>query len=156
MARLNIANPNFTYDDEDPEGFRAGMFRLGTDLGAERTGTSVYELPPGEKLCPYHYEWGEEEWLMVLSGRPWLRTPESTETLEPFDVAFFPSGPSGAHQVGNDGDVTARVLMWSEVRFPAAATYPDSDKVGVWAGVGAEKLMAERSSNVDYYRGENP
>jgi uncharacterized cupin superfamily protein len=157
MARLNIANPNFTYDGDDPEGFRAGMFRLGTQLGAERTGTTVYELPPGEKLCPYHYEWGEEEWLMVLSGRPWLRTPEGTETLEAFDVAFFPRGPAGAHQVGNDGDEAARVLMWSEVVYPSATSYPDSDKMGVWVGHRVpENLMVERSSNVDYYRGEKP
>ncbi len=156
MARLNIANPNFTYDDDDPEGFRAGMFRLGKTLGAERTGMTVYELPPGEKLCPYHYEYGEEEWLLVLSGRPWVRTPDGTEMLEPFDVAFFPRGPAGAHQVGNDGDEAARVLMWSEVVYPSATSYPDSDKVGVWTGIEGENLMAERSSNVDYYRGEKP
>ena len=155
MATLNIANPSFTYDDEDPEGFRAGMFRMGTELGAERTGTTLYELPPGERVCPYHYEWGEEEWLMVVSGRPWLRTPEGTETLEPLDVAFFPRGPAGAHQVGNDGEETARVLMWSELVWPTATTYPDSDKMGVWASRD-EKLIVERSSGVDYYRGEKP
>jgi uncharacterized cupin superfamily protein len=155
MATLNIANPSFTYDDEDPEGFRAGMFRMGTELGAERTGTTLYELPPGERVCPYHYEWGEEEWLMVVSGRPWLRTPEGTETLEPLDVAFFPRGPAGAHQVGNDGEETARVLMWSELIWPTATTYPDSDKMGVWASRD-EKLIVERSSGVDYYRGEKP
>ena len=155
MRRVNISNPDFEYDNDDPEGYRAGMFRFGPRLGAERTGASVYELPPGEKLCPYHYEWGEEEWLMVLSGRPWLRTPDGTEELEPFDVVFFPRGPEGAHQFGNEGEETARVLMWSEVRHPSAATYPDSDKIGVWAGGReGEKLMAERSSNVDYYRGE--
>jgi uncharacterized cupin superfamily protein len=155
MTRLNIANPNFTYDDDDPAGYRAGMHRLGTELGAERTGMSVYELPPGEKLCPYHYEWGEEEWLLVLAGTPWLRTPDGTETLEPFDVAFFTRGPAGAHQIGNDGEETARVLMWSEVTWPTATTYPDSDKVGVWMS-REEKLMALRSSNVDYYEGEKP
>jgi hypothetical protein len=29
MRRLNIANPAFTYDAVDPDGFRAGMLRLG-------------------------------------------------------------------------------------------------------------------------------
>ena len=48
MRRVSISDPPFTYDPEDAEGFRAGMFRFGPNLGAERTGTTVYELPPGE------------------------------------------------------------------------------------------------------------
>jgi uncharacterized cupin superfamily protein len=156
MARANLSNPTFKFDPEDPEGFRAGMFRLGPDMGAEQTGTTLYELPPGQRLCPYHYEYGEEEWLMVVEGRPWLRTPEGTAELAPLDVAFFPRGPEGAHQIGNDTDETVRVLMWSNVVYPAATCYPDSDKVGVWTGDKSEDLMAERSSGVDYYRGEKP
>ena len=53
-------------------------------------------------------------------------------------------------------DEPARVLMWSEVTYPSATSYPDSDKVGVWTGVKPEDLIVERSSNVDYYRGEKP
>ena len=100
MPPLNISDPDFTYDSEDPEGYRAGMYRLGPHVGAERTGATVYDLPAGELLCPYHYEYGEEEWLLVLSGRPFLRTPSGTEELEPMDVAFFRRGPEGARRVG--------------------------------------------------------
>jgi uncharacterized cupin superfamily protein len=154
MARVNIADPEFSYDPDDPDGFRAGMFRFGPGLGAERTGASVYELPPGQAVCPYHYEYGEEEWVLVLQGRPTLRTPDGSEQLEPFDVAFFPRGPGGAHQIRNDTDSPARVLMWSEVITPAATVYPDSDKIGVWTGNKADDVMVERSSNVDYFHGE--
>lgn len=154
MRRVSISDPSFTHDPADPEGFRAGMFRLGPQLGAEQTGATLYELPPGQLLCPYHYEYGEEEWVLVLEGRPWLRTPDGAEPLNPFDVAFFPRGPEGAHQIGNDTDATVRVLMWSNVVYPTATSYPDSDKVGVWTGDKAEDLMVERSSNVEYYRGE--
>lgn len=154
MSRVNIAHPNFIYDPEDPEGFRAGMYRLGTEVGAERTGTTVYELPPGELLCPYHYEYGEEEWLLVLSGRPFVRTPEGTEELEPMDLVFFKRGAEGAHQVGNRTDEPARVLMWSDVVWPTGTAYPDSDKVGLWLAPG-DSLLVERSSGVDYYQGES-
>ena len=59
--------------------------------------------------------------------------------------------------MGNDGDEAARVLMWSELVYPSATSYPDSDKMGVWVGHHVpENLMVERSSNVDYYRGESP
>jgi uncharacterized cupin superfamily protein len=42
---------------------------------------------------------------------PTLREPDGEHRLEPMDVAFFASGLGGAHQVGNDGDETVRVLM---------------------------------------------
>jgi uncharacterized cupin superfamily protein len=154
MPRVNIADPEFVYDPEDPEGYKAGMFRFGRQLGAEQTGTSVYELPPGQAICPYHYEYGEEEWLLVLSGRPSLRTPDGISQLDPWDVVFFPKGPAGAHQVRNETDDPVRVLMWSQVITPSASAYPDSDKVGIWTGVEGESVLVVRSSNVDYYHGE--
>ena len=155
MRRANVSDPAFTYDADDPEGFRSGYARLGPDLGAKATGTTVYDLPPGQALCPYHYEYGEEEWVLVLDGRPTMRTPEGTERLEPFDVVFFPTGPAGAHQLRNDTDGPVRVLMWSNVVYPTATAYPDSDKVGVWTGDKAEDVMVVRSSKVDYFHGES-
>ncbi len=154
MRVLNIADPEFTYDDDDPPPFHAGMFRLGKQLGAEQTGMSVYELPPGQSVCPYHYEYGEEEWVLVLTGRPTLRTPDGERELAPFDAAFFPIGPDGAHQVRNDTAETVRIVMWSTVITPSATAYPDSGKVGVWTGVEGENLMARRASHVEYYDGE--
>jgi hypothetical protein len=50
-------------------------------LGAERSGLSVYELPPGQAVSPYHYEEPEEEWLVVVSGTPTLRHPEGDATV---------------------------------------------------------------------------
>ena len=76
MPRVNISAPEFTYDDGDPDGFRSGLFRPGKSLGAKDTGASVYDLPPGQAMCPYHYEYGEEEWALVLAGTATLRTPE--------------------------------------------------------------------------------
>jgi uncharacterized cupin superfamily protein len=154
MRRVSIAAPEFTYDREHPEGFKSGRFKIGPEVGAKDTGASVYELPPGQSVCPYHYEYGEEEWVLVLDGRPSLRTPEGTESLEPFDMAFFPKGPAGAHELRNETDSTVRVVMWSTVVYPSATAYPDSDKVGVWTGDKAEDLMTERKSKVDYFHGE--
>jgi uncharacterized cupin superfamily protein len=154
MRVLNIADPEFTYDDDDPPPFHAGMFRLGKQLGATQTGMSVYELPPGQSVCPYHYEYGEEEWVLVLTGRPTLRTPDGERELAPFDAAFFPIGPDGAHQIRNDTAATVRIAMWSTVITPSATAYPDSGKVGVWTGVEGENLMARRSGHVEYYDGE--
>ena len=154
MQRIRISDPNFSYDPADPEGFRSGMFRFGPEVGAQQTGVTVYELPPGQAVCPYHYEYAEEEWVLALEGRPSVRTPEGTEQIEPFDVVFFPRGPAGAHQIRNDTDSAVRILMWSTVVYPAATAYPDSDKVAVWTGDKAEDVMVQRSSSVDYFHGE--
>ena len=154
MDRVNLAEQDFAYDDTDPEGFRSGMARFGARLGAECSGATLYELAPGQALCPYHYEYGEEEWLLVLSGRPMLRHPGGSDELRPLDLLCFVRGPDGAHQVRNDSSETARVLMWSTVVVPTATVYPDSDKIGVWTGNPDDDIMVERSSAVDYYRGE--
>ncbi|MDX6626049.1 MAG: hypothetical protein QOE56_1038 [Solirubrobacterales bacterium] len=154
MKKLNIAAPDFGYDAEDPDGFRAGMARLGKPLGAKESGITVYELPPGQSVCPYHYECGEEEWLLVLEGNPTLRHPEGSERLDPWDVVCFPRGPKGAHGVGNETGETARVLMFSTVVVPTATVYPDSDKVGIWTGDPETDVMVRRDSNVAYYEGE--
>ena len=154
VQRVNISEPKFVYDEDDPDGFRAGMFRFGQRVGAQQLGTSVYELPTGQSICPYHYEYGEEEWLLVLRGRPTLRHPEGTSELAPWDVVCFQPGPSGAHAVRNDTDEVVRVLMYSTVRHPAATVYPDSEKIAVWTGNQDDNLIVHRSSGVDYWSGE--
>jgi uncharacterized cupin superfamily protein len=119
-------------------------------LGAARTGLSVYELPPGQAVGPYHYEDPEEEWLLVVSGTPTLRHPGGEDQLEPRDLVFFPSGPSGAHLVRNDSESTARVAMFSSMTAAVGAVvYPDSDMIQLFTTDGADDLVVERSSAVD-------
>jgi len=154
MRRLNIASPEFVYDPDDPEGFKAGMFRFGPLLDAVQLGASVYELPPGQAICPYHYEYAEEEWLIVLSGRPTLRHPDGEEVLEPWDAVLFPTGPRGAHAVRNDGAEAVKVLMFSTVKVPAATVYPDSGKIAVWTGNKDDDVIVHREAAVEYYDGE--
>jgi uncharacterized cupin superfamily protein len=154
MPRLNIAAPEFHYDADDPEGFRAGMFRFGPQLGAVETGATVYELPPGQSIGPYHYEYAEEEWLLVIEGTPTLRTPAGEEQIVPWDVVVFPTGPEGAHRVRNDTETTVRVLMFSTRKPLAVTVYPDSDKIGVYTPDKTDDVMVRRASNVGYFDGE--
>jgi uncharacterized cupin superfamily protein len=128
--------------------------RIGPLVGAAATGMSVYELPPGQAICPYHYENPEEEWLLVLEGRPTLRHPGGEDALEPWDVVFFPSGPAGAHAVRNETDAPIRVLMFSDRSTVAASVYPDSDKIAIWTGNEHDNVIVRRTSGVDYWDGE--
>jgi len=153
MKPLNIANPEFQYDPEDPEGYRAGMARLGEALGAKESGATVFELAPGQAVCPYHYEVSEEEWLLVLAGNPTLRHPEGSERLSPWDITCFPRGPEGAHKVANETAENARVLFFSTVAMPAATVYPDSGKVGIYTGDPATETIV-KGEPAEYYDGE--
>jgi uncharacterized cupin superfamily protein len=137
-------------DPADPEGYRCRSQRIGPLVGATRLGMSVYDLPPGQSICPYHYELGDEEWLLVLDGRPLVRTPAGEEELAPGDVVCFPEGEEGAHKVTNRGDGSVRVAMLSTKRMPAVAVYPDSNKVGIWPPGKLFRLADE----VGYWEGE--
>ena len=154
MPRVSLNRPDLKFDPDDPPGFRCGMWRFGESLGAERVGTTLYELPPGEAVCPYHYELPAEEWLLVLDGNPTVREPDGEYRLEPMDVAFFAPGPRGAHQVRNDSAETVSVLMWGENLYPAAAIYPDSNKIGIWARAGEGARLYRLGTELNYYDGE--
>ena len=155
MADVNVHDVSFEGpNDDDPPGFRSRWARLGPSLGAAKMGATVYELPPGEAICPYHYEYAEEEWLLVLEGTPTLRVPDGSSQLSPWDVCVFPAGPSGAHKVTNETSETVRVMMFSDVKMIAATVYPDSDKIGVWVGNEADTAMFRRREAVEYYTDE--
>ena len=151
MERINIFAVEFAYDETDADGYKCGMNRFGSSIGAERIGGSVYEVPPGQSICPYHFEYGDEEWLTVLHGRPTVRHPNGEDELEPGDTVCFPEGPDGAHKVTNNTGETIRVLMISTRRSPAVAVYPDANKVGVWGGHGIVEGFFRRENTVDYY-----
>jgi uncharacterized cupin superfamily protein len=152
MRRINLNRPEIVHDDGDPEGFKAGYDRFGPRIGAAQLGGTIYEVGAGQALCPYHYEYPDEEWLIVLDGKPTLRHPGGEEQLEPGDVVCFPAGPEGAHQVKNTGtDGTIRVLMLSTKAPTSIGIYPDSDKIGIYPPNSDDKLLVRRESGVDYW-----
>lgn len=154
VKRVNLFSIPVAFDESDPEGYGAGLARFGPAIGAAMLGGSVYELPAGASICPYHYEYGDEEWLLVIAGRPTVRHPGGEEELGPGDVVCFPPGPEGAHKVTNGTESTVRVLMLSTRHSPSVAVYPDSGKIGVWPGGGHDGIVVRRESAVDYWDGE--
>jgi uncharacterized cupin superfamily protein len=137
--------------EHDRPGHRWSTLRV---AGGEQMGATVYELPAGERTAPYHYHHGIEEWLLVVSGSPTLRTPEGERELREGDVVVFRAGPEGAHQLTGPG----RVLLVSNLTDPSVSVYPDSDKVGTRTTPDPEdpdRLNFLRGSAVDYWEGEN-
>jgi uncharacterized cupin superfamily protein len=154
VKRANIYAAEFGSDDGDPSGYRSAVARVGELAGGRELTVNLFELPPGQSLCPYHYEY-VEEWLVVLEGSVVVRVPDGEEELEPGDLICFPAGAAGAHKVTSRNDGTAHVLMFSSRRMPAVSVYPDSDKIGVWPGSAEDELMVLRAdAHVDYWHGE--
>ncbi len=154
VRRANVLIIDCDHDQADPDGYRSGEADVSQAVGGDALAVKVYELPAGESVCPYHYEY-EEEWLLVLSGAVVVRTPDHEEELAYGEMVCFPPGPKGAHKVTNRGEAPARLLMFSSAREPAVAVYPDSDKIGVWPGNPDDKVMLRRvDGNVNYWDGE--
>jgi uncharacterized cupin superfamily protein len=154
----NVHRPDFD-EHGDRDGFRWHGESVGLEAGSERLGASVYELPPGEATFPYHYHLANEELLIVLGGRPHLRTSEGWRQLEEGEVVAFPLGERGAHQLANRTEAAVRFLMISEMRSPEIAVYPDSSKIGVrehapGSGRVGLKLNFRSDDARDYWDGE--
>jgi uncharacterized cupin superfamily protein len=139
-------------EGEERPGYRHRAARVGLKLGAELLGASLYETAPGEKLWPYHWETGCEEFLVVVTGRPTLRTPEGERALAPGDVVHFPEGEPGAHQLRNDTAEPFRVLIGSTKSPLNVAGYPDSSKVLI--DLPGRRRMLRDGPNVEYWDGE--
>jgi uncharacterized cupin superfamily protein len=100
---------------------------LGPDLGARLLAVTVLELDPGEVSAPYHYVYGREQWLLVLTGRPTLRHPGGEDALHAADVVCLPEGPAGAHQLLNRSADVVRALLLCTTGLPANTCFPDTD-----------------------------
>lgn len=146
-----------TWDDTPyptPEGWEQrtkGLLPRGARLAMR-----LYELPAAQTQAPYHFHHGSEEALVVLAGRPTLRTPEGERELAPGDVVFFPTGADGAHQVVNHADEPARYLFAASHAYPEVVEYPDSGKLAALSPLGPLWSMHRRTEAVDYFDGEQP
>jgi uncharacterized cupin superfamily protein len=154
----NIHTPEFD-EVRDHDGFRSRRARIGDQLGAERLGMSLWEVPPGEAAYPYHQHFTDEELIVVLAGRPSLRTPEGWRGLAEGDVVSFLPNAAGAHQLVNRTEEAVRFLSISTNGSPDIVLYPDSGKVGAFArgpaNTGYRNLFREADA-VDYWHGEGP
>ncbi len=65
----NLFDPEFDHGLEE-SAFSHRRAKLGARAGSERLGASLYELDPGKAAFPLHYHLGNEELLIVISGRP--------------------------------------------------------------------------------------
>jgi uncharacterized cupin superfamily protein len=142
--------------ENERDGYRHRSIAIGPRIGAEQLGATVYELPPGERTWPFHWETVSEEWLLVLAGRPTLRMAERERELRPGDVVAFPRGPAGGHSVENRTAEPARVAFFSTKGPLEVVHYPETGKLGIWTAGKGYIAITRAQPEVDYWEVEEP
>jgi len=154
----NLNDVEFT-DIEDNGYYSSRRAQFSAGIGARKLGYNLTELPPGKAQCPFHSHREEEEMFLILEGEGELRFGEQRFRIGKHDVIACPTGgPEVAHQIINTGATALRYLSLSTMSTTEVCEYPDSNKVGVFAGEpgspGLRKMFRGEAS-VDYYDRES-
>lgn len=144
------------------EGFASHRKLLGAAAGGRNLGCSLYEVPPGKKAWPRHYHLANEEAILILEGSGTLRIGGTETSVSAGDYAAFPPGEEYAHQLTNTSNATLRYICFSTMIEPEITVYPDSNKLGLFAGSAPGGPKDDRTLNtclradatVDYFESE--
>lgn len=126
-------------------------------MGLSKLGCTLHEVAPGAAAYPHHSHRANEELLVVLSGRGELRYGSARHAVKEGDLVGCPTGgPETAHQLINSGSEPLRYLAISTMIDPDICEYPDSGKVGAYAGGGDDEFvhLSNYKSAIDYWEGE--
>lgn len=159
IHRINLDELEFSDERaerlEQPARYHCLDAEVGFVIGARGLGYRVSTLPPGQYFCPLHGHAREEEMFFVLDGEPSVRTLSGTLRCRKGDFIAFPVGESGTHQLLNESDAPATILLLGRTETHEACYYPDSDKLLVDMEVpikGDRRSMFVRATpELDYF-----
>jgi uncharacterized cupin superfamily protein len=136
--------------------FETRSMRVGPLIGAKHLGYSYDSLPPGKTGCPFHSHCAEEEMFFIVSGTGLLRYGTETRKIRAGDFICCPTGgPETAHQIINDSTEPLEFISVSTMMPAEVCEYPDSGKIGAFAG-GDQRVrhLTRASQALDYWDGE--
>lgn len=136
--------------------------RLGYAAGGRLLGTSLFRLEPGKAAFPAHFHHANEEAILVLSGQGTIRLGAEEYPVGAGDYIALPPGTEEAHQMRNTSGDVLEYLCISTLIHPEITEYPDSGKIGAYAGLPPGGDLSQRTLSslfrkdaaVDYYDGE--
>jgi uncharacterized cupin superfamily protein len=137
MTDANIWSDDWGVQGDDWSGGGALEKRLPRAAERPGLGLTLYELGPGDFVV-YHFHHAWEEILVVLRGRPTLRTPAGERVVDEGEAVHFPVGPAGAHGLRNESGEPVRYLMASTLSSPEVAEYPDLHQITAQARTGSQ------------------
>jgi uncharacterized cupin superfamily protein len=138
--------------------FACADAEVGLAIGARKLGYRVSTLDPGDRFCPLHGHAREEELFFVIDGEPSVRMLTGTIRCRAGDFVAFPTGESGTHQLLNESNAPATVILLARNEDVEICYYPDSDKLLVDAPeplTRQNRLLVKGSPELDYYDGES-
>jgi len=164
VHRINVDELDFR-DERDENTERSGQpahyacvdAEVGWAIGARGLGYRVSTLPPGHRFCPLHGHAREEELFFVIDGAPSVRMLSGTIRCRKGDFIALPVGESGTHQLLNDSDAPATVLLLARTEEFESCYYPDSDKLLVDLPApldGRSSIMVAAHPQLEYFHGE--
>lgn len=133
--------------------------RVGAAIGAQKLGYGVFTVSAGRAAFPFHAHTLNEEMIYILEGEGTLRFGEESVTVGSGMFIAFPGGGELPHQLVNTTDADLRYLCVSTMQYPDIVHYPDSGKVGVYAGPSVSEQKPFRGiykmgTEVPYYEDE--
>ncbi|MEO7386104.1 MAG: cupin domain-containing protein [Gammaproteobacteria bacterium] len=137
--------------------FDASTARLSQALGLTKLGVNVTAVAPGKSAYPFHSHRNNDELFLVLAGQGELRLGAARHPVGPGDLIGCPAGDATtAHQLVNTGKSELRYLAISTALDPEICEYPDSGKVGAYAGDGPAGMyhMTRLRDRADYWDDE--
>lgn len=162
MKPHTINTHSIEWQVEGHEDFSHFRKRLTPLVIGEKLGASLYKLMPGKKTFPYHFHYANEEAIFILEGNGTVRLNNEMIAIHQGDYMVFPVGSEHAHQIINTSNEPLVFLCFSTMHHPEISEYPDSNKIGVFAGVapGAPsdnvklKGYYHKNDKVPYFDGE--
>ncbi len=121
-------------DSGDGKSFQARVGRVGPTLGLTGLGCTLTVVPAGKRAYPFHRHHVFSELFYILSGSGEVRLDDRTLPVRAGDLIASPAGAE-AHQIVNTGKDELRYLAISDMDTVDVIDYPDSEKMGVAAGV---------------------
>ncbi len=108
--------------------------RLAPATGLSEMGASHVVLKPGAWSSQRHWHYGEDEFLVMLSGEAVLIEDGGETVLRPGDMAAWPKGVRNGHHVVNRSESDCAFLCFSAGSREAGGGYSDIDMVFTAAG----------------------
>jgi uncharacterized cupin superfamily protein len=163
IHRINVDELDFRNEraerENQPSVYHCMDAEVGFVIGARQLGYRVSTLEPGQRFCPLHSHAREEELFFVLEGEPSVRMSSGTIRCRKGDFIALPVGETGTHQLINESDAPATVLLLARTEEVEACYYPDSDKLLVDTPVALRdaqnSIMVRATPQLDYFDGES-
>jgi uncharacterized cupin superfamily protein len=162
VHRINLDELDYRDERDErsgqPSRYACVDAEVGFEIGARGLGYRVSTLPPGNRFCPLHGHAREEELFYVLEGEPSVRMSSGTIRCRKGDFIALPAGESGTHQLINESDAPATVLLLARNEEFEACYYPDSDKLLVDMKTpldDRDSILVAAHPQLDYFDGES-